>query len=197
MSESPGTMLVNKQELADALGVSLPTIGSMIRRYPDLPVVQRGDNGIAYQFDLVAVRDFIAEKKAAEARHKAGRSELLAQFALPIDDITPDADRDLKPGERLALARARAAERELALKSGLLVPTTEVRTALNTAFTKLGADLRSFLRQVAREHAWPDAVLRRHEAELAETQARFVRDAAHYLTESVAPHAADGQLRFA
>ena len=197
MSDVSEPVLVNKAELAEALGVSLPTIGALLKRYPDMPVVEPGTNGSAWKFDLVAVTAFVAERKAEEARGKTARSDLLAQFSLPIDDITPDFDQALKPAERLALARARAAERDLALKSGLLTPTTEVRTALNTAFTKLSADLRTFLRQVSREHGWPDAVLRRHEAELAETQTRFVRDAAHYLTDTPPPHGPDGQLRLA
>ena len=173
MSDVSEPVLVNKAELAEALGVSLPTIGALLKRYPDMPVVEPGTNGSAWKFDLVAVTAFVAERKAEEARGKTARSDLLA------------------------LARARAAERDLALKSGLLTPTTEVRTALNTAFTKLSADLRTFLRQVSREHGWPDAVLRRHEAELAETQTRFVRDAAHYLTDTPPPHGPDGQLRLA
>ena len=64
------------------------------------------------------------------------------------------------------------------------MPTSDVRTALSTAFAKLQADLRNHLRQIARDHDWPDAVLRRHEAELADLQRRFVAGAALYLTDA-------------
>jgi phage terminase Nu1 subunit (DNA packaging protein) len=175
--------LVNKAELADVLGVSLPTISALIRRYPDLPIVRRGTNGEAWQFDPLAVRTFIAAQKAEEARSEAARSELLAQFSLPIDDITPDSDKRLAPEQRAKLAEARLKEHRLARESGLLVPTTEVRQALTTAFARLNKDFTAFLRGLAREHSWPEPILRRHEAELADAQRRFVAQAADYLTD--------------
>ena len=185
-AESDGrsdSVVVNKQELADALRCSRPTVDALLRRYPDFPVLREGKNGEAWQFDLSAASAFLQARRAEERAGTERRSELLAQISLPIDDVTPDLDRKLKPADRLAMARARSAERDLAIKSGLLVPTSDVRVALSTAFAKLQADLRSFLRQIGRDHDWPDAVLRRHEAELADLQRGFVASAGMYLAE--------------
>jgi phage terminase Nu1 subunit (DNA packaging protein) len=187
-------VVVNKQELAEALRCSRPTVDALLRRYGDFPVLREGKNGEAWQFDLAMCMDFLQQRRAEEKAGTARRSELLAQIALPIDDVTPDLDPKLTPSQRLALARARAAERDLAMKSGLLAPTSEVRVALSTAFAKLQGDLRTFLRQLARDHDWPDAVLRRHEAELADLQRRFVTGAAHYLGDQTPADAREFRL---
>ncbi|HZL59173.1 MAG TPA: hypothetical protein VFC38_05690 [Stellaceae bacterium] len=54
--EQRAPITVNKGELARILTCSLPTIEALINRYPDMPILQRGSNGVEWQFDA-AVRE--------------------------------------------------------------------------------------------------------------------------------------------
>ena len=67
-------MLVGKKRLACILRMDRSTIDSWLARYPDFPVVVRGGEGnIAWQFDVEAVRDFMAEKRAQHDQERASR----------------------------------------------------------------------------------------------------------------------------
>jgi phage terminase Nu1 subunit (DNA packaging protein) len=167
------TMIIGKAALAEALGMSAPTLDALLRRHPDLPVAFRGTRGIAWRFDLEAVQQFLLALKAAKADAATRRA---AQAEQCSDEVGATRAAARTPRHRLALARAQRVERELAVKTGALAPTSEVRQALTAAFACLQRDLRSFLRALAREHHWPDAVLRRHEAELARMQRAYVAE---------------------
>lgn len=49
-----GPLRLNKRELAKALDISEPTVDSLLDQ--GMPVVSRGSNGVAYEFDLEAVK---------------------------------------------------------------------------------------------------------------------------------------------
>ena len=167
------TMIIGKAALGEALVMSAPTLDALLRRHPDLPVAFRGARGIAWRFDLEAVQQFLLALKAAKAEAATRLTSLAAHCS---DEVGATQAAARTPQHRLALARARQVERDLALKAGALAPTSEVRQALTAAFACLQRDLRSFLRALAREHHWPDAVLRRHEAELAHLQRVYVAE---------------------
>src|SRR5579862_9714300 len=135
-------MLVNKRELAVILGCSLPTLDKMIRQHRNFPTVRRGSPGVDWGFEAETVIEFIRQKRE-EARHDAERAleekaAYLDQFALPIDDLVPESERGLSPNQRAALARARLAERKLAMESGMLVPVAELRQGLTAVWSHLG-----------------------------------------------------------
>ena len=67
---------VNRTELAEINGVSLPTIESWVRR--GCPVVQRGGRGRAWQFNTAEVRNWREDDIRAEASHAthANKDEL-------------------------------------------------------------------------------------------------------------------------
>ena len=57
---------LNMERLSIALGVSLPTLRRWLLIYGDeFPVVRRGSNGRAYEFDLAAVSAFLDAKREA------------------------------------------------------------------------------------------------------------------------------------
>ncbi|MBY0335454.1 MAG: terminase small subunit [Acetobacteraceae bacterium] len=86
------TTLVNQRELAQVLGVSLPTLRDMVRRHAGFPVESRGDRGVEWKFDPDRVKAFLAAMKAEEAAAEAARHEKLAQMALPLGSTaTPGA----------------------------------------------------------------------------------------------------------
>src|SRR5690348_9520844 len=132
--DSDGRLIVNKRELARrVLECSLPTLNELIERYPDFPVERRGSNGVEWEVDADRVIEFLRSKREIEARASEERNTLFAQFKLPIDDVAPEGAGELSPSQRASLARARLAERKLALEAGMLVPVTDVRQALQVA----------------------------------------------------------------
>ena len=183
----PSPMLVNKRELARHLGVSLPTIGALIDRYPDFPIVERGTNGVEWQFDLAAVATFVKATRDAEAASKAARDEQLAQLILPLDlQPQPPEQPALSFKDQLAAADLRAKLRKEAIEAGDLVRAAEIEDAYTTLMAAWRSRLREFVRQIGREQAWPDEVVRQYEARLADLQENLV-DQAPALLATVQP----------
>jgi phage terminase Nu1 subunit (DNA packaging protein) len=141
---------VNKEELAAALKISLPTLTKWITNDPEFPIVDRGSKGIAWQFDLGDVRSHLARKKVA------------AKGSL---------DDQIKT-ERLQAMRLAAAE-----KAGGLVSLAQLQDLLAGLFASLSADLSAFVAQLAREQAWPAVVRSAAQRRLVEMQRAFVAKA--------------------
>jgi phage terminase Nu1 subunit (DNA packaging protein) len=167
---------VNKRELARILGVSLPTIGAWLDRYPEFPVLQSGTNGREYQFDAVAVRDFMAIKDAEEERLEKEREAAIAQLGLPLEEQTEDGAGALKPRERLDHVRAISAEDKLRQERGFLVSVPAARQAMTAAVARWNRAIHARIRQDGRDFNLPDAVVRALLAGVAETQHQFVRE---------------------
>ena len=49
------TTIVNRDELAQALRCSLPTVSALVKRWPDFPVIERGALGSALAYVLLSV----------------------------------------------------------------------------------------------------------------------------------------------
>jgi len=193
-----GTMLVSKRELCAVLRISRPTLDNWLDRNDDFPVMERGGNGKEWQFDAAAVVAYLRDKKDQEQRDAAERAGRLQQFALPIDDVAADREAaSLTPQERVAYARARQLERALARDSGLLVPTAEVRAALQIAIARLGRHLDSLVLQLARKHQWSPTVLRDTQGMLRDGREAFIRDLRGFApdaTSGVEPQPAEPAL---
>ena len=171
-------VILNKAELANWLGISLPTLSSWMLRYgPEFPVVERGTNGRDYRFEAEAVADFLRAKQEEEAALKARRDEALAQLRLPMEiapevGIAPGSTLPIK--DQIAALELRRRQREEAERSRLLVLAAPVRDAFRAVLTRISADNRASLGRLAREHSWPDAYLRELERRWAEQQASTV-----------------------
>lgn len=173
---------VNKRELSHVLGVSLPTIDNLIDRYPDLPIAQRGSNGVPWEFDAAAVVAFLAEKRRHEAEQLQAKSEFLRQFTLPMDETAPEESRGaVSASQRKQIAEALRIERKLAMESGLLVPTSEIRQALTPAFANLGRFLETLPQQLGRRFNLPDEVVRAMREAIDDGRREFVRAAGSLL----------------
>ena len=180
-SQLPFAHLANKKELASILDCSLPTLTSWIDRYgEEFPVEQRGTNGKEWLFAPAAVIAFLKAKRDEEAAAEAERAKALKQFQLPILAAEEDEPAGIKASDLLAMAKVRQMQRREALENSLLVPTSDVRMALTTAFAKLARFQAAMLTQLARKHGWSDAQLRDARALMAEGQRAFVRDAADF-----------------
>ena len=152
--------VVNQEEMAKALRISVPTLRALIRRYADFPIRQRGGRGVAWQLDPAEVMAFVRAKRAEEAAVSAAKDELLAQISLPLEEAVPPEERALSAGDRLKNAQAMLKEDEVARQRGFLVMKTDMRVTLTEAWAQLGQGLQSIPAIVGRRHNLPDAVVR-------------------------------------
>ena len=81
--ETSSRAIVNKRELARIIKCSVKTIDSIIDRYPDLPILRRGNTGTEWAFDPEAVTTFLEVKKAEAAAADRARSKLIDQMTMP------------------------------------------------------------------------------------------------------------------
>ncbi|MDR3438963.1 hypothetical protein [Telmatospirillum sp.] len=177
VEQTEENVLVNKRELATKiLKCSLPTLSALMERYPDFPVHQRGANGVEWLFDAVAVSEFLEKIREDERRAAETRSEFFNQFSLPIDAPEFEGQKELTPTQRASLAKARLAERKLAVESGMLISKAEMRQTLTGALGKLGRFLETLPGQVARQHGLPEEVARSMSAAIDEQRRVFVKE---------------------
>ncbi len=170
-----GRQLVNKRELAfRVLSCSLPTLDKMLERYPDFPVVTRGGNGVEWEFDPVEALAFVRRQREDAARATVAQQEFFAQFSLPIDDVAPEGAAELAPAQRLAMAKARQAEQQLARETGFLVETAAVRQALQIGLAALGRSLQQMPRMLCGEFNLPDEVERAMQRRISDAQRQLV-----------------------
>ena len=167
---------VNKQRLAQWLGVSLPTLSKWLLRYgPEFPIVERGSNGRDYAFDPAAVSTFLRQKQeqqaSSKAASKAAIDEQLAQIRLPFDlpDVEPPPKATSTKDELLAW-ELRKRQRQEAEAAGQLVSAVAMRSAITALLGRISRDTHAFVRQLGREQGWPDALTCSVERRLADQQ---------------------------
>lgn len=172
------TLLVNKAELADILGVSMPSLNDWLRKDPNFPVVSRGSNGVEWQFEPGAVIEYRAQVAEAEAAEARKRQEAMEQFRLPLladassGGAAPGA---LTPQQELAMSRKRQLDIEMAKAARFLVLASEVRQDLNPTLVEAGHYLQSVPERLGRKFGWPpDVVLELRQA-MDECQREMVR----------------------
>ena len=119
---------VNRAELAEINGVSLPTIDEWVRR--GSPVVQRGGRGRAWIFNTAEVRSWRDDDIRAQADH--GPSATKEQLVL-----------------RKLAAETEQAELDLAKAKDEVVPVEQFERALTKAFGEVRAGIRNVLPQRA------------------------------------------------
>lgn len=136
--------IVNRQELAEINGVSLPTIDDWVRR--KCPVVQRGGRGRAWQFNTADVRSWRDDDIRAQSQgvERATKDELIL---------------------RKLSAETEQAELDLAKAKEELMPVEDYERALVKAFGEVRAGLRNVV---------PSRVARRIIGESDETKIKEV-----------------------
>jgi phage terminase Nu1 subunit (DNA packaging protein) len=115
---------VNRTELAEINGVSLPTVESWVRR--GCPVVQRGGRGRAWQFNTAEVRNWREDDIRAESSHAthATKDELIL---------------------RKLAAETEQAELDLAKAKDEVIPFEQLERAMVKAFGEVRAGMRNVL----------------------------------------------------
>lgn len=112
---------INKDELAQMMGVSLPTIDAWVRK--GMPVVERGGRGRPWTFNTDAVRRWREDLKAEEAGPKD--LSTAAQLELRLKQIAVER-------EELALARDK----------GLVAPVDAFERTIINVFAQVRAKMR-------------------------------------------------------
>jgi phage terminase Nu1 subunit (DNA packaging protein) len=113
-------MIVNRQDLAAAMGVSLPTVDRWVR--DGCPVKQRGRKGIAWEFVLGDVIAWWGERERANA---AGS----------------DTSDETELRRRQLLAATGKAELEFAIAKGEVAPVREFERAQAKAMAAIRANV--------------------------------------------------------
>lgn len=172
-------MLVNKAELADILGCSLPTLNDWIRKDPDFPVEARGSNGVEWQFDADRVIEYRRQQREAEEAEALRRREAMEQYRLPLlgaDLGGSSGSGAFTPQQELALVRKRQLELEMAKEAAFLLQTVDVRQNLSIAITHLNRSLQSLPGQVGRQFGLPEATVRAMRSFVDTYQRNLVRE---------------------
>lgn len=113
-------MIVNRQELSQAMGISLPTVDRWIR--DGCPVKQRGAKGVAWEFNLPDIVAWWGERQRQAA---AG-----------------DAPTDIEDAKRRKIAaEAALAELELAKAKSEVAPIRDFERAQAAAFAAIRANV--------------------------------------------------------
>lgn len=181
----------NKAELAHKLGVSRTTLSLWLLRYgAAFPIEARGTNGREYVFDFGAVFDFLRAKREEESKAGAERDEQLAQLALPFAATgvdMPESKHSAK--DQLDAWKLRKLQREEGERCGRLVLVEELAPLCAATLAGVSRDMHAFIRQLGREHGWPDAYVSDLQARYTEVQRARVRD----LDQRFAPRGAGNE----
>ncbi len=145
-------LTLNKWELAARLGVSEPTVTKYVRE--GCPVVSGGSNGVPYEFDLVAVKQWLDGVAEAERLADEERERQLDEIQTSLfgkDELPKVAGAEgLTPDQRVKLYRAEFDRMRLARERGELVLANDVRVSLSLSLSELRNRLRGLPDQLAR-----------------------------------------------
>lgn len=145
---------VSLGELAAFPGLpSEPTLRKMITDNPDFPVISRGKNGVAYEFDLIASIQFIKSLEAKKEEADRARAEEVRQFGLDLLGADAAADMEavgMTASERKALLEYEFIAMKLGRERGEFVRKASVDAAFAAVFQKLNAQRRKLVQRMTR-----------------------------------------------
>ena len=152
-SKAKVPVLVNLEELAELLDLSLPPVRKLVRE-PGFPVRRRGSNGVPYEFDARAVarwRD--GNERRLEAERQA-RAEQMAQSKLELfGGSSVDPDRaTLSPREHKQALEAEVHATNLKRLRGELVDAAIMQARLAAMFVRLRVRLMEIGDKIGRRH---------------------------------------------
>jgi hypothetical protein len=170
------------QELTSLPGMpSEPTIRKLIDKHSDFPILKRGKNGDAYEFDLGEAAKFVLGLREREEEEARARAAEVRQFGLDLlgaDAVALDADQvGLSAKERKELIEEELAAIRLAKERRELVRKASVEAALADFLVWLGQRQASFSARLAKRADVPRdlllAVDRLMESDRSEIAARM------------------------
>lgn len=138
-----GRRIVSQAELAYIRGCSSNALREFIRNHPDFPVLRRGSNGVAYEFDLDKVLAWYAahdEAKSEKQRKRQAELDLWRRDFYGEEQTDEDAIK-LSPAERKLLADAVRVEDYNRKIRQELIERAPVEAILNEASIRLRKSL--------------------------------------------------------
>lgn len=182
MTDAP--KIISLSELVALPGMpSEPTIRKMIEKNADFPIISRGKNGVAFEFDMKLAVEFILGLRRREEDEARARSEELRQFGLELlgpDGAAVQSAPGLTPAERKALMEEELLAIKLAVARGDLVKKASVEEAIAAALVAFAEKGKSFSARLARRHDLPrealttiDGMVQADLADLAERLSRL------------------------
>ena len=134
--------LVNLAELSELFGVAELTLRRWMDRDPTFPVLKRGSNGVAYQFDARAVKAWLDGNKAAREEAGEERRQELAQLQLELTGgSAAEGERVLTAKERREALEVAAAQAKWDQARGSLVPLAAMERAFDDALVAIRTDV--------------------------------------------------------
>ena len=126
----PGEVPVNKAQVAEAMGWSLPTVDAKIRR--GMPVAITGTNGRAYAFYLSQVKAWVEQQEAlaAELAERQAAQVRDMQLAMNLTGGDAEAPVQLDPRMRNEALQAELQHIKVARLRGELCEAAAVREAM-------------------------------------------------------------------
>lgn len=135
-------------ELASMPGMpSEPTLKKMLAEHPGFPVLKRGKNGVAYEFDLVAAHQFVTAIRAAEEEAARSRAAEVHQLGLELMggvSLAGSSDAGLTASDRKTMMEAEILANRLGKDRGELVIKVSVEAAVAAVFQLLNGKYLSF-----------------------------------------------------
>lgn len=159
------------------------TLRKMLAEHSDFPVVARGKNGVAYEFDLAAAASFVRGLREKEQALARTRSEEVRQFGLELlgeDAAVASQAVGLSAAERRALLEEELVAIKVAERRGELIRKASVEEALAQLLVWFQQKGRSFTSRLAKRHDIPrdlhvaiDALIEQDQHELADRMERL------------------------
>ncbi len=132
---------------------SEPTLRKMIGDNPDFPILSRGKNGVAYEFDLAAAAQFVVSLREREEVAARARANEVRQFGLALlgEDSAVNQERvGLSPAERKALLEEELISIKVGERRGELIRKASVEAAFASIMSLLNQSGRSFASRLAK-----------------------------------------------
>ena len=131
----PGVVVGSLADLASMQGMPRePTLRKLIADHDDFPLLSRGTNGRAYEFNLADAFQFVRGLQQREEDAARAKREAVNQLTLGLlgDDSLADetVSRGLSPAEQAAAYQAEIMRIKLAREKGELVKADEMEAAL-------------------------------------------------------------------
>lgn len=189
-------MIVTLAELAAVPGMpSEPTLRKMIAENADFPILSRGKNGVAYEFDLESAIGFVRGLREKEEEAARARAEQVRQLGLNLlgADAVASPDRaGLSAAERKALLEEELVAMKVAERRGELVRKVGVEAMVAAVLALVTQQRRSFAGRLVKRADLTRAQIGAIE-ELGEQDLRELADKFEELGQEVAGVSQSGE----